>query len=157
MPAAAGAGGAVQPGSWLCLCGNVNFPLRTVCNSKKCGLPKEMGNQGPAPGSTGVVMMGGMNTIGGVGMMQKKMGAGGKPPEGSWMCMSCNNVNWPDRTTCNGKGCGQPRAAVDGGYVASSNAKQAPPGSWVCPSCSNVNWPLRTTCNGKNCGQPKPE
>merc|ERR1719272_2429293 len=100
-------------------------------------------------GGMGGMMGGGMGgMMGGMGMMQQARSGAGKPPPGSWMCMSCNNVNYPDRTTCNGKACGQPREAVDGGYVASANAKTAPPGSWVCPGCSNVNWPTRTACNG---------
>merc|ERR1719326_1427390 len=104
------------------------------CNSKKCGKPRPMGMMG---GNFGMMMMqpqmmGGMN--------------GGKPPPGSWMCLSCNNINFPNRTTCNKKTCGKPRGAVDGGYPGSANASQAPPGSWVCTVCSNVNWPDRTTC-----------
>lgn len=39
-PAAAGDSGA-PPGSWVCAsCQNVNFPNRTVCNRRSCGLPR---------------------------------------------------------------------------------------------------------------------
>merc|ERR1712139_524073 len=34
---------AQQPGSWKCLCGNQNFPGRTICNSRRCGLSQEQG------------------------------------------------------------------------------------------------------------------
>jgi len=30
-------------------------------------------------------------------------------PEGSWSCIVCSNINWPQRTSCNNKACGAPR------------------------------------------------
>mmetsp|Transcript_104533 Transcript_104533/g.181524 ORF Transcript_104533/g.181524 Transcript_104533/m.181524 type:complete len:252 (+) Transcript_104533:106-861(+) len=154
MPAAATPGGAggLQPPAWTCpACGNQNFPGRTKCNSKKCG-------HLPYPGSPAMTGMFGMQaaTAGYVMQMMAKPSKGaakGKPaPEGSWICVSCKNVNWPQRDTCNRRECGQPRVLVDGGAPPSTN----PEGSWTCPGCSNVNWPDRTVCNRRNCGLPKP-
>lgn len=149
--------GGVQPPAWTCPgCGNQNFPGRLKCNSKKCGKPF------PAGAMPGVAMAGMMGPMGlqaaaaayGMQMMAPRPSASkSKPaPDGSWICTSCQNVNWPTRETCNARGCGQPRTLVDGGAPPSTD----PEGSWVCPSCSNVNWPERTTCNKRGCGLPKP-
>eukprot|EP00747_Dinoflagellata_sp_TGD_P213694 gnl/TRDRNA2_/TRDRNA2_86616_c0_seq2.p1 gnl/TRDRNA2_/TRDRNA2_86616_c0~~gnl/TRDRNA2_/TRDRNA2_86616_c0_seq2.p1 ORF type:complete len:236 (+),score=39.34 gnl/TRDRNA2_/TRDRNA2_86616_c0_seq2:106-813(+) len=160
--------------NWRCPgCGNENYASRLFCNMRKCQLARPglsasaLHQQRFGPGAKGGGKMGGaggmMNgMMGNYGnnmmMMQQMMGAQmvGKPPPGSWMCTACNNINFPNRTHCNKKTCGQARAAVDGGYPGSANAGAAPPGSWVCRHCSNVNWPDRTVCNSKKCGQPKP-
>lgn len=93
---------------------------------------------------------------------------GGPPPEGSWQCLDCGNVNFPQRTTCNGKACGRAREEVDGGPPPPGTsaiqpktkpiipAGQNPEGSWVCPGCQNINWPTRTNCNKRGCGLPRP-
>merc|ERR1712125_118794 len=84
-------------------------------------------------------------------------------PEGSWVCVACENINFPDKTSCNKRSCGKPRAEVDGGpapSVASQPPQSmpkgngrggggAPEGSWNCTECGNLNFPQRTTCNGK--------
>jgi len=142
-------GAGAPPGSWCCPgCNNVNWPLRTTCNNKTCGLPRAAAEQA-VPGA----------------------------PAGSWTCKGCQNVNWPLRSTCNNKSCGLPRDQADGGpparaavtfgrvippaaSPAGSWAGRAAPGgdpagSWVCTVCGNTNWPLRTTCNQKNCGLPR--
>lgn len=131
-------GGAGNPPAWTCSCGNHNFPNRPICNSRKCGKPY--------PGTMGVYSMKGMGSVGTV-----KSAASQKPPEGSWVCNACQNVNWPTRDTCNAKACGLPRYQVDGGP-----SRATPAGSWVCPSCSNVNYPTRTECNRRSCGLPRP-
>lgn len=50
-PAPKGAGSSVDEGptpegSWTCSCGNVNYPFRTECNRRNCGLPR--GAEAPA-------------------------------------------------------------------------------------------------------------
>lgn len=93
-------------------------------------------------------------------------------PEGSWVCLACDNVNFPTRVECNGRGCGCPRSEIDGGppndthvrkmFGGTGQVSQAtvtgtpPPGSWTCPSCQNVNYPSRTQCNRRNCNLPRP-
>ena len=92
------------------------------------------------------------------------IGATNNQPAGSWVCPSCNNVNWPLRTTCNRKGCLQPRPGPPIGSVPlqqeqlrqQQQHQQAPEGSWTCLACNNVNWPLRTVCNNRLCKQPRP-
>eukprot|EP00929_Paragymnodinium_shiwhaense_P023087 TRINITY_DN14541_c0_g2_i1.p1 TRINITY_DN14541_c0_g2~~TRINITY_DN14541_c0_g2_i1.p1 ORF type:complete len:355 (-),score=73.51 TRINITY_DN14541_c0_g2_i1:380-1444(-) len=78
---------------------------------------------------------------------------------GSWCCLACGNVNFPERMNCNAKSCGQPRASVDGGPPkADAPARSLMlPGSWVCTACTNVNWSTRDTCNKKTCGRPRSE
>lgn len=95
-------------------------------------------------------------------------------PEGSWICVACNNLNFPTRVTCNGRNCGRPRAEVDGGPPDSMTFEATaadqvehravpapgdaqPEGSWVCAACQNVNYPMRTTCNRRTCGRPRAE
>lgn len=136
---------AVPPeGSWVCSgCKNVNWPMRTSCNNKKCGLAREYADDGPPCPKAD------------------------KAPDGSWICSMCSNINWPLRSSCNNKKCGLPREQVDGG--APPNAGKGgskghsagagggdPDGSWSCPTCGNVNWPLRSACNKKGCSTPRP-
>lgn len=147
-PFSTGATLAQAPGSWTCsACNNVNYPGRTHCNSRKCGKPRTA--QDTSVPVTGMGM--GMPMLA-APMVRQTQAA----PEGSWMCTSCQNINWPTRTQCNARNCGQPRSAVDGGYPASANASAAPPGSWVCNLCNNVNWPTREACNKKGCENPRP-
>eukprot|EP00959_Pyramimonas_sp_CCMP1952_P175465 3666997-Pyramimonas_sp.AAC.1 len=45
-------GDEVAPdGSWSCKCGNVNYPFRTKCNRRNCGLDRDAppGEAAPAP------------------------------------------------------------------------------------------------------------
>jgi len=86
----------------------------------------------------------------------------GAVPDGSWVCLSCQNTNFPQRTTCNAKNCGRQRHEVDGGPpqaqavdIRPQGRGSDPPGSWGCHACGNVNWPQRTTCNKKGCGLPR--
>lgn len=198
------------PGSWLCQCGNINYPTRTTCNRGVCGLPrhvgmvKEIGGYGGGMGMGGTSGKGGMgmgngygNGYGGMGMgmgrgmgMGMGMGTGGgfgmggmmgmpntrggvkkgvpdkSGPEGSWVCSSCGNINFPTRTTCNRGVCGKPREEVDagppppegGGKGQNPFRQQAeiPDGAWTCEGCGNVNFPTRTVCNRRVCGLPRP-
>merc|ERR1719171_2790089 len=47
--------------------------------------------------------------------MQPKPAVSAPAPEGSWICIECQNVNYATRMECNGRQCKQPRALVDGG------------------------------------------
>lgn len=86
-------------------------------------------------------------------------GGDDKHPPGSWTCSQCGNVNWPTRSTCNGKRggalCALPREQCEGPREVAKSSP--PPGSWLCSACGNVNWPIRTTCNGKNCARMREE
>lgn len=173
-------GKAVPAGSWMCSkCNNVNFPTRDVCNARNCGTPRTECDAGPAPASGMQMQM----PLAQASMMQQmaspaaKMmnGASKPPPEGSWMCISCSNVNYPTRDTCNAKNCGLQRAECDGGPPppSATGARSVSPlsndhsfkagvnnamleGSWICPHCQNENYPTRTVCNMRSCGQPRP-
>lgn len=164
-PASHGAYGG-QPGSWACTaCGNVNWPARTVCNGKNgaCGQPRPAG-AGAAPRTQ-------MPAAHRLPAAQKPRGAppdGAANPPGSWQCAACGNMNWPTRTTCNGKKggavCGLTRSDVCPSVVAPAaapvqkrggDAGTSPEGSWVCHLCQNVNYPQRTTCNRRSCGAPR--
>ena len=122
-----GQGGSDEPaGSWRCVCGNLNFPHRTVCNGRNCNLPRP---QCDGMGGGMSTMFGGaMNAMGGMGAY----GMGMVPSMG---CMG---------------GVGAMT------YMCGQGLAGAPPGSWLCPSCGNVNYPSRTTCNRRNCGLPRP-
>ncbi|XP_078148249.1 ran BP2/NZF zinc finger-like superfamily protein [Carex rostrata] len=89
-----GPDGSPSEGDWKCpKCENVNFAFRTTCNMKKCGAPR------PA-------YPGGVNSNGSSGKKEQ-----GEAPEGSWTCGKCSNLNYPFRTVCNRKGCGNERPA----------------------------------------------
>jgi len=169
---------ATEEGSWQCAsCGNVNFPGRTHCNSTRCGRPREE------------VDAGGMGAYAAPPNFQQygappNQGANNSvPPDGAWVCIACQNVNFPTRMVCNGKTCGRPRSETDGGPPTPGMPVNAPPrvhrangapmspgmqpmgggapggapeGSWICPSCQNVNFPTRFTCNKRGCALPRP-
>merc|ERR1712046_272451 len=101
--------------------------MGTHCNSRKCGAPApaqpQQGNHfvggraslaspyGAAPVVYQRAIPGLVPVVPSAPSGQREQ----KPPPGSWVCTACNNVNWPNRETCNAKNCGQPRALVDGG------------------------------------------
>merc|ERR1719171_2925265 len=73
-----------------------------------------------------LVMAQGVPAMGALGQMQSA-----KPPtpapEGSWICIECQNVNYETRMVCNGKNCKKPREMVDGGPApAGTNANRPP-------------------------------
>eukprot|EP00928_Gymnodinium_smaydae_P015191 TRINITY_DN1556_c0_g1_i1.p2 TRINITY_DN1556_c0_g1~~TRINITY_DN1556_c0_g1_i1.p2 ORF type:complete len:355 (-),score=63.45 TRINITY_DN1556_c0_g1_i1:122-1078(-) len=194
-----------EPGAWRCVCGNMNYAGRAVCNSRKCGKPAPanalaaaarggavfaaapagvygtpaafQGYSTNAANASISAILAAQQRFGGVPSQAPgqvpvgRVAAAQQPiPEGSWRCSACGNVNFPTRTSCNAKNCGQPRSLVDGGSVQAGpprvsapapaprgqQQQQTPPeGSWVCRHCSNVNWPTRTSCNRRACGQPR--
>lgn len=155
---------AAAPGAWRCPdCGNQNYPGRTHCNSRSCGRPAPSGFSFNGGGEGG-----------GKGSGPKVIDPRMAEP-GSWLCPACGNSNYPGRTHCNRRSCGQPappgvagyaRAPAQdfsgfvGGFGTASQPKgggkqQAPEGSWICTACNNVNYPTRTTCNSTSCGKPR--
>merc|ERR1719162_292391 len=147
---------ALEPGAWSCSsCGNLNYAGRTTCNSRGCGKPaprqQQQQQQRQQQQSWGMSPYG--HSPGAPNLYSPVEGKGGRPspPEGSWICSTCNNVNWPTRDTCNAKHCGQPRHLADGGAPPRPGEKAAPEGSWTCQGCQNVNYPTRTVCNKRNC------
>lgn len=152
----------VPVGSWKCLsCGNVNYPQRAICNgqSGRCGQPRTMVDRGATGGRPLLAIAGNLEHLAGAAKP-----AGGATPPGSWVCLSCQNVNYPTRSTCNGRACGRAREEVDGGPPVPGTSEsrrvgggngEAPPGSWICQACQNVNWPGRESCNKRSCGLPR--
>jgi hypothetical protein len=114
-------------GSWTCpSCSNVNWPKRTTCNGKFCsaarpdmvapsaGMVAPSGGYGGAMASSASGGYGAATTDATMGTQYGGSNyaahvAAGEHPEGSWVCPKCQNVNWPKRSTCNGKQCGETR------------------------------------------------
>jgi len=116
-------GGHQHPeGSWLCIkCNNTNWPLRTACN--RCQEPRESGEsrqqqqqqqQYFTPPQLYGAMAAGPQAFAGLPMAHRGAMAAAAPtsmrgsskggfqhPEGSWVCASCENINWPLREACN--------------------------------------------------------
>lgn len=139
-------------GEWICQnCGNLNHAGRMVCNMRKCGAPK--------PEERWTCFCGNENYAGRLVCNLRKCGmlkpglklqdlaklAGGGPqlpaevlpprqkqtPPGSWKCIDCGNVNFPNREVCNGRNgtCAQPRDTCDGGPPDDNEAPRAVPSS----------------------------
>jgi len=106
------------PGPWTCpSCGNKNFQNRMACNRKSCGIPRPAHLGGsPMPSFVQMPMGGGYGQQ--VAYAMPRMAQGRMMPT--------------------------PVMMPAGG--------SAPDGSWTCRQCQNVNWPLRTVCNKKDCG-----
>lgn len=147
-----GNGGGHPDGSWTCKeCQNVNFPLRTVCNNKKCG----------ALGPWACPTCGNKNFQGRAVCNKKDCGlarpekvTSGNAPHPPVMQYAAQPMYYPPQPQMYGGF--QQKGQQNGGKASGGKGGGNPPGSWTCPSCENVNWPLRTTCNKKECGQPKP-
>ena len=91
--------GALRPGDWRCpQCPHVNFARRSECH--KCGAPRPGGAPGGGRGR-------------GRGAPDASLGGPpGKFVQGDWPCLSCGNVNWERRSSCNKCGIEKPKAAV---------------------------------------------
>eukprot|EP00929_Paragymnodinium_shiwhaense_P107251 TRINITY_DN7332_c0_g1_i1.p1 TRINITY_DN7332_c0_g1~~TRINITY_DN7332_c0_g1_i1.p1 ORF type:complete len:279 (+),score=50.92 TRINITY_DN7332_c0_g1_i1:74-910(+) len=63
------------------------------------------------------------------------VGQAQQPQGENWACNKCGNENWPQRTICNRKGCGNI-------------------GPWSCHGCGNQNFQGRPNCN--KCGRKAP-
>jgi len=81
----------------------------------------------------------------------------GEVREGSWVCIECGNINFPNRDVCNGRTCQKPRIEVDGGPPdpGATPKTRLKPGSWVCGACNNINYPDRDMCGMRRCGLPR--
>eukprot|EP00927_Polykrikos_kofoidii_P070858 TRINITY_DN67236_c0_g1_i1.p1 TRINITY_DN67236_c0_g1~~TRINITY_DN67236_c0_g1_i1.p1 ORF type:complete len:312 (-),score=42.14 TRINITY_DN67236_c0_g1_i1:180-1058(-) len=148
----AGSGAASGPG-WKCeKCDNHNYEHRLFCNMRSCGAIR------PSLGGSAVGLLAMLSNVPAVSnlqaLTQAANTAGSKIPAGSWVCLGCGNINFPTRTTCNAKQCGQERSLVDGGPPKADVGVRSVilPGSWTCSSCQNINWSNRTVCNKRSCG-----
>mmetsp|Transcript_54597 Transcript_54597/g.119512 ORF Transcript_54597/g.119512 Transcript_54597/m.119512 type:complete len:321 (+) Transcript_54597:135-1097(+) len=149
-----GANGAVmQAVNLLQAAGVTNLP------GVQDGISKIMASASYGPMGGGLVMGCGGGGCGHMGGHMGGHGGGNKVMDGSWVCVSCGNINFPHRTTCNARMCNKPREEVDGGPAKpGSNSRSIfMPGSWVCSACSNINWPQRETCGMRKCGRPRTE
>lgn len=152
-----------SPPAWTCpACGNQNYPGRWKCNTNKCSRPypgtpySGMMQQSPMGAQYQQSPMGALQML--PTYMPKPAKKERPPPDGSWVCVSCKNVNFPTRDTCNKKSCNLPRHVADGGPPEPQAPKPqlpVPEGAWTCV-CGNVNWPTRTVCNRRACQLPKP-
>lgn len=110
---------AGENGNWACAsCGNVNFPMRDVCN--RCQAPKVQAAASPRGGAP----VAGEN--------------------GNWACPSCQNVNFPARFACNR--CQMPRPDESSQHSAVSTTIPEPAGAWSCHACQNVNMAVCNRC-----------
>lgn len=133
------------PGPWTCTsCNNKNFQGRAVCNRKGCGLPRPATLGGGAVASPQMGNMAAMSAMNQMQMAQMGMMPMQMMPNMMMMGPNMAMANMQNMAMANAA-MGKPNAA--GG---------APAGSWSCKECQNVNWPLRTVCNNKKCNAAGP-
>ncbi|KAF4655990.1 hypothetical protein FOL47_009206 [Perkinsus chesapeaki] len=134
---------SVESGGWKCgRCGNVNYSHKLFCNMRKCNAPKPLGSwtcHSCGSGSEKPLArdcskcLTTRNTTKEEDILIEAHRTGALPsyatrknsfpqeflaaPFGSWICVKCNNVNWPARTTCNGRHCQKSRDVADIEYT----------------------------------------
>jgi len=104
----------LENGNWECGCGNLNFGHREVCNMSSCNetrpdsatelfveFKEEQGKLKKRPRSETEQAL------------SKKVKYEEHKPEGSWVCPSCSNLNYPHRDVCNKRNCQVKRPALD--------------------------------------------
>jgi len=168
-------------GSWLCVaCNNINYKHRMTCHTRKCGMPfpglaaqpqNWAGMQGPMQMRMPMAQMAAM--CGPPAAMMRMWSQGPEPPNGSWRCPNCDNLNYASRQVCNTRKCQMPRpggngcggggfhclpARVPAAFQGRAMAAAGPPkeGSWTCGACGNVNYGFREVCNTRKCQAPRP-
>jgi len=119
-----------REGSWICECGNKNFPDKEFCNLRKCGLPKPVQVRPPR-----------RNFEAFPGRHRGRQAADG------WTCQ-CGNVNYSDRLVCNLRSCKLPRPDE----APAKRRRKEPKEMWKCNVCENLNYMDREKCNSRKCG-----
>ncbi|KAF4677248.1 hypothetical protein FOL47_002487 [Perkinsus chesapeaki] len=129
----------LEGGGWKCIrCKNINFREKLFCNMRKCQSPrplepwtcKDCGHEEPNPLAPRCSECSAVRPLTREDCIVIHAHATGdiplqfqphsltvqqfiKAPRGAWICSSCNNVNWPARTRCNGKNCYKSRGTDD--------------------------------------------
>eukprot|EP00451_Oxyrrhis_marina_P001281 CAMPEP_0204258894 /NCGR_PEP_ID=MMETSP0468-20130131/5223_1 /ASSEMBLY_ACC=CAM_ASM_000383 /TAXON_ID=2969 /ORGANISM="Oxyrrhis marina" /LENGTH=236 /DNA_ID=CAMNT_0051233099 /DNA_START=24 /DNA_END=734 /DNA_ORIENTATION=+ len=134
-------------GSWTCVCGNVNYPFRNICNRKTCSLPRD-GGAGKSKGGGSTFGKGGIgdwSTFGAPAFKAPRppTQSWGNPfPQtpavdgGNWMC-ECGNENFPHRTYCNRKVCSKPRPGLSAPSFQPAR-RPRPTTQWAAPYPTQV-------------------
>eukprot|EP00929_Paragymnodinium_shiwhaense_P052352 TRINITY_DN26232_c0_g1_i1.p1 TRINITY_DN26232_c0_g1~~TRINITY_DN26232_c0_g1_i1.p1 ORF type:complete len:353 (-),score=55.78 TRINITY_DN26232_c0_g1_i1:200-1258(-) len=130
------------PGPWVCVrCKNRNYAHRMTCNGRNCDLARPLLSMRRAKSkNTNAQYAGSSHFL-----------------PGSWVCLGCGNVNFPQRKSCNAKHCGMLRCKADGGPPRSDMSHRTVilSGAWICTACENVNWHMRDHCNRHSCRRPR--
>ncbi|EER12169.1 hypothetical protein Pmar_PMAR016569 [Perkinsus marinus ATCC 50983] len=140
---------SLENGGWKCVrCGNINYSHKLFCNMRKCNAPKPLENWNcHACGVRSVKplarecdnCLAERKTTRDEEILLEAHRTGTLPttadkkntfiqellsaPFGSWICVKCNNVNWPARTICNGRTCQKGREASDIEYTRKYKAE----------------------------------
>lgn len=125
---------ATGDGHWQCsACGNGNYHFRLECNKCKAERPPRTVRSNPYAYDSGYGQGYPVQQYNNSYTQQSHQST----PTSSWICTSCQNVNWPKRTKCNK--CGLEKSAANP--------------NWVCAHCSHINYSFSTDCN--SCKAPK--
>lgn len=154
-------------GSWTCLqCGNVNYPTREVCNTRKCRAPRPDLASAVVPDEVDELQAAlfeappPVEIEAPVEASPRKSWSGANrgadmssgAPEGSWACAQCGNVNFAHREVCNTRKCRAPRPVFTPMATPVATEKK----KWTCLGCGNENYEFRTECNTRKCRASRP-
>ena len=140
--------GPIQPASWGCECGAVNYMLRNVCFS--CNVPIRptwlcMGCRSQTSVYEGQCRSCGeeRKMVAGRGSGRGSRRAAGSGA-GDWICSACRKMNHANRTEC--FGCELPKQTSDEMTGNAGQIQMVGDSNWTCRSCSAVNFRTRKSC-----------
>eukprot|EP01097_Dermamoeba_algensis_P011126 TRINITY_DN848_c0_g1_i3.p1 TRINITY_DN848_c0_g1~~TRINITY_DN848_c0_g1_i3.p1 ORF type:complete len:288 (-),score=51.60 TRINITY_DN848_c0_g1_i3:330-1193(-) len=145
--------------NWICgVCGNLNYPYRTQCNKKTCGVRKE-------DAKPQYVLPSSMPPLSSQSVSSSSPSPSVSLPSTSIPSISphLSNPNHLSSTLAvlstllRLNNTSTNSVVWDLNQSMKKRIRGPEDYNWTCPYCGNENWPTRTHCNLRKCGKERPE